>query len=52
MKFLISQELTQGNYFVKVMLKEFSEDDRVITSRIESREGIYGSIKDFLGKGK
>jgi hypothetical protein len=28
MKFLISQELSQGRYFVKVTLKEFSEDDQ------------------------
>ncbi len=38
--------------FIKDLEKEFSEDDRVITSRIESRDGIYTSIKDFLGKGK
>jgi len=28
MKFVISRELTQGNYSVKVLLKEFSEDDQ------------------------
>lgn len=38
--------------FIKDLEKEFSSDDRVITSRIENREGIYTSIKDFLGKGK
>jgi uncharacterized sporulation protein YeaH/YhbH (DUF444 family) len=38
--------------FIKDLEREFNEDDRVITSRIESRDGIYNSIKDFLGKGK
>jgi uncharacterized protein len=38
--------------FIKDLEKEFTGDDRVITSRIESRDGIYASIKDFLGKGK
>lgn len=38
--------------FIKDLQKEFPEDDRVITSRIENREAIYNSIKDFLGKGK
>jgi hypothetical protein len=38
--------------FIKDLEKDFAEDERVITSRIESREGIYGSIKTFLGKGK
>ncbi|MEK7470115.1 MAG: DUF444 family protein [Planctomycetota bacterium] len=28
------------------------EDPRIITSEIKDREGIYDSIKDFLGKGK
>jgi sporulation protein YhbH len=38
--------------FIKDLEKEFTEDERVITSRIDNREAIYGSIKDFLGKGK
>jgi sporulation protein YhbH len=38
--------------FIKDLEKEFPEDERVITSRIENREAIYTSIKDFLGKGK
>jgi len=29
MKFLISQELKQGKYFVRVTLTEFSEDDKI-----------------------
>ena len=31
---------------------KFSADDRVITSKISSRDDIYKSIKEFLGKGK
>jgi len=38
--------------FIKDLMKEFVEDDRVITSRIENRDGIHNSIKTFLGKGK
>jgi hypothetical protein len=30
----------------------FKGDERIITSEIQSKEGIYDSIKDFLGKGK
>ena len=51
MKFLISQELTQGNYFVKVMLKEFSEDDQKKASKfgmptlsIRYKDGRYFPI--------
>ena len=28
------------------------EDGRIITSEIRDREGIYDSIREFLGKGK
>jgi hypothetical protein len=28
------------------------DDDRIITSEIRDREGIYDSIRDFLGKGR
>jgi hypothetical protein len=28
------------------------KDDRVVTSEIPDKEGIVGSIKDFLGKGR
>jgi uncharacterized sporulation protein YeaH/YhbH (DUF444 family) len=38
--------------FLKDLQKEFSEDDRIILSQIESRDKILDSIKDFLGKGK
>lgn len=38
--------------FIKDLEKEFGEDERVITSRIENKDGVYNSIKDFLGKGK
>ncbi len=38
--------------FLKDLQKEFTEDDRMTLSQIESREKILDSIKDFLGKGK
>ncbi len=36
-----------------VDLKEaFNETENVSLSRIETKDGIYDSIKEFLGKGK
>ena len=32
-------------------METFTEDDLVILSEIKNREGIYDSIKTFLGKG-
>ncbi len=39
--------------FYKDLMEEFgTDDDHVILSRIENKDGILNSIKDFLGKGK
>lgn len=38
--------------FLKDLMKEFPEDDKLITSRVPNREKIPDSIRDFLGKGK
>jgi hypothetical protein len=38
--------------FIKDLHEHFTEDDRVVTSEIPDKEGIVGSIKDFLGKGR
>jgi sporulation protein YhbH len=38
--------------FIKDLREHFQADDRVVTSEIEDRDAIVGSIKDFLGKGK
>lgn len=38
--------------FLKDLEKSFPDDDRLIISRIENREKIITSIKDFLGKGR
>jgi sporulation protein YhbH len=38
--------------FIKDLMENFKEDDRLITSKIESKEAIYRSLKEFLGKGK
>jgi uncharacterized protein len=38
--------------FLRDITGQFSDDERVITSEIEDRDGIMGSIKDFLGKGR
>ncbi|GMT49251.1 MAG: hypothetical protein IEMM0008_0790 [bacterium] len=40
-----------GN-FKQVLDESFSIEQNLITSEIEDKEGIYESIKDFLGKGK
>lgn len=38
--------------FIKDLLENFREEERMITSKIESKEAIYRSLKEFLGKGK
>ncbi len=38
--------------FLKDLDKEFHEDNRLVISKIENRDRIMQSIKDFLGKGK
>jgi uncharacterized sporulation protein YeaH/YhbH (DUF444 family) len=38
--------------FLKDLMKEFPEDEKLITSRVPNREKIPDSIRDFLGKGK
>lgn len=38
--------------FIKDLLENFKEEERLITSKIESKEAIYRSLKEFLGKGK
>ena len=38
--------------FIKDLKGEFEGDDRLVTSEIKNKEGIYTSIKEFLGKGK
>lgn len=37
--------------FIKPIRDNFESDDRVAISKVESRDGIYDSIKEFLGKG-
>jgi uncharacterized protein len=38
--------------FIKDIKESFPEDEKVVWSEIPDREGIYQSIKDFLGKGR
>jgi uncharacterized protein len=38
--------------FIKDIREHFSGDDRLVTSEIPDKDGIVGSIKDFLGKGR
>ncbi|MCO5170568.1 MAG: DUF444 family protein [Planctomycetes bacterium] len=38
--------------FIKDLRASFEKDERIILSTISSREEIYDSIKDFLGKGR
>lgn len=38
--------------FIKDLRNSLSSDERLVLSEIHDRDGIMGSIKDFLGKGK
>ena len=38
--------------FIKDLEAHFTDEEKVVTSNIKDRDGIYDSIKDFLGKGK
>ncbi len=38
--------------FLKDLKKEFGDDERMVLSRIEGRDKILDSIKEFLGKGR
>lgn len=38
--------------FLKDLLGNFKDEEKLITSQIENKEAIVRSIKDFLGKGK
>jgi len=38
--------------FLKDLEKGFTDDNRLIMSKIENRDKIMQSIKDFLGKGR
>lgn len=38
--------------FIKDLLENFKEDVKLITSKIENKEAIYRSLKEFLGKGR
>jgi|KBSSwiStaDraftv2_1062776.scaffolds.fasta_scaffold159978_2 sporulation protein YhbH len=38
--------------FLKELDANFSSQENLVTSRIQSKDSIYASIKDFLGKGK
>ncbi len=38
--------------FLKDLQREFPDDERLVISKIENRDKILDSIKDFLGKGK
>ncbi len=38
--------------FIKDLLDHFKSEERLVASKIESKEAIYRSLKEFLGKGK
>ncbi|MBY0370662.1 DUF444 family protein [bacterium] len=38
--------------FIKDLGENFKDEERLVTSKIESKEAIYRSLKEFLGKGK
>ena len=46
-------ESTYGSgQFIRELENNVSGEDKLVTSRIENKDDIYQSIKDFLGKGK
>jgi uncharacterized sporulation protein YeaH/YhbH (DUF444 family) len=38
--------------FLSDVKEAFADDEKVVVSQIESKDAIYSSIKDFLGKGR
>lgn len=38
--------------FIKDLLESFKDEERLVTSKIENKEAIYRSLKEFLGKGR
>jgi uncharacterized protein len=38
--------------FIKDLMEGFKDEQKLVTSKIESKEAIYRSLKEFLGKGK
>ena len=46
----VESKYGSGQFF-KDLEKSFSDDDRLVLSRIENKDKIVDSIKDFLGKG-
>ncbi|MCC7430951.1 DUF444 family protein [bacterium] len=46
------ESLYGSGKFIQTLRENFTEEEDVITSVIGSKEDIYRSIKDFLGKGK
>ena len=50
---LFRSESTYGSgQFIRELENNVAEIDNLVLSRIENKEDIYQSIKDFLGKGK
>lgn len=38
--------------FIKDLVEGFKDDERLVTSKIENKEAIHRSLKEFLGKGR
>lgn len=38
--------------FIKDLIEHFREEEKLVTSKIENKEAIHRSLKEFLGKGK
>jgi uncharacterized sporulation protein YeaH/YhbH (DUF444 family) len=38
--------------FIKDLREHFGKEESVVTSEIRDKDGIVGSIKEFLGKGR
>ena len=47
----VESKYGSGQFF-KDILERFAQEERMVACRIQNREGIYESIKDFLGTGR
>jgi hypothetical protein len=48
----VDSEYGSGQFLRDLNEKFEEKDERIVTSRIETKEKIYDSIKAFLGKGR
>lgn len=47
----VESKYGSGQFF-KDLLEKFTDEERIVACRMQNKEGIYDSIKDFLGTGR